>query len=236
MNEELTIPFNSQTLKCMTSHTQAIDDIQELITELFTEMLKCTPYELRELKSEWVHKLTGRHAEPELISYYEKLVDLVIDQKAKRKIVGIDDIKIFPWFEETPPNPEKMERKERVFEETGLLNQSEIVLNSGNYLIDGYSTYLLAKKYGVDKVPVIFGKRQVVMAYHRQNGKLYSWELPVHLVDHVSPGDRLLVHTGNGVRSVTVLAINDYGKCAHVEPLRMAIRIIRRGTEQPAAQ
>ena len=61
--------------------------------------------------------------------------------------IAIEDIKIYPCFQEYPPKPEKMEQKEQYFTETGLL-QSRIILDSRGNLIDGYISFLLAKKYG----------------------------------------------------------------------------------------
>ena len=64
----------------------------------------------------------------------------------------IDDIKIFPCFSTHPPKLEKMERKEQYFRETGCL-QSEIILDGAGNLIDGYTSYLLAKAHGLASVP-----------------------------------------------------------------------------------
>lgn len=70
----------------------------------------------------------------------------------------IDDIKIFPCFAEHSPKAEKLEQKEQYFMETGLL-QSQIILDSRGNLIDGYTSYLLAVKYGLQSVSVRYGKR-----------------------------------------------------------------------------
>lgn len=139
--------------------------------------------------------------------------------------MNIADIKIFPCFSDHSPNPEMMARKARYFEETGQL-QSEIVLDSENYLIDGYTSYLLAKQHHIENVPIRYGKRQLVRAYHRQNNKLYAWELPPSLADQVSIGDLLLVHTQHGVRSVTVATVEEYHPQEHSTPLRTVIRRI----------
>lgn len=48
----------------------------------------------------------------------------------------IEDIKIFPCFKARPPKQEKMQNKERYYQETGLL-QSEIILDgAGNLAAD----------------------------------------------------------------------------------------------------
>ena len=79
----------------------------------------------------------------------------------KQKI-RLSDIMIYPCFQATPPGAHKMELKERYFIKTGLL-KSDIILDSDNYLIDGYTSYLLAKDQGMEYVPFSYGKRQIGM-------------------------------------------------------------------------
>lgn len=123
--------------------------------------------------------------------------------------IRIEDIKIYPCFQETPPGERKMEMNEQYFIKTGIL-KSEIILDSDNYLIDGYTSYLLAKQQGIDYVPVRHGKRQIVRARHKEGGKLYIWELPRHLTDKVHDGDRVVVPgNNNSIRVVTVATVED---------------------------
>ena len=140
----------------------------------------------------------------------------------------IKDIHILPCFEETPPEQLKMERKERYFNKRGLFH-SEIILDDDNNLIDGYTSYLLAKQIGLESVIVRYGRRQTIKAYHRPGGKLYEWELPQKLTDRVLPGDRVLVHTEYGVRFVTVAAVEQYKPQERTQTLRRAIRVIKGG-------
>lgn len=201
-------------------------DVRELVVELITELLHCSIPALHEIREEWPEDLKEQGASPKMIAFSEKLVDLVIEQKGNREAVSIEDIKIFPWFEETPPDPEKVKRKEEYFRRTGLL-PSEIVLDREGSLLDGYISYLLLKKHGIKRVPVKYGKRQIIKAYHRPGGKLYTWELPGSLVDRVLPGDRVVVVANAGVRRVTVAAVEDYGgaECAGI--LKKAVRKIK---------
>lgn len=136
----------------------------------------------------------------------------------------IDDIKIYPCFTEHPPKADKIEQKEQYSIETGLL-QSPIILNSDNYLIDGYTSYLIAKAHGIRNVTVRYGKRQIVRASHKQGGQLYDWELPEQLIDKVSDGDRVLVHTQRGIRTVTVAAVEPYKPQKYIKALRKVIRL-----------
>ena len=135
--------------------------------------------------------------------------------------MDIDRIKIFPCFEAHPPKREKMERCEQRFQETGAL-QSEIVLDIFGHLIDGYTSYLLAKAHGLAAVPVRYGRRQIVRAYHKEGGKLYAWELPAALLGRVNTGERLIVRTSRGPRAVTVAEVEEYAG-QEPEPLRTAI-------------
>lgn len=148
--------------------------------------------------------------------------------KGELKGMRTDHIQIFQCFRENPPKPRKMMKKEQYFNKTGLL-QSEIVLDSGNHLIDGYTSYLLAVQHGLEYVPIRYGKRQIVKAYHRQGGKIYMWELPGVLIDRVSPGERLIVRTSRGIRTVTVSAVEEYNPEQQIEPLRQVIRKKRKG-------
>lgn len=135
----------------------------------------------------------------------------------------IDEIKIYPCFAAHEPKPEKMQRKEQYFEETGAL-QSKIILDSRGNLIDGYTSYLQSKAHGIQCVPIRYGRRQIVKASHKPGGKLYSWELPGLLIDRVSAGDMVIVRTERGVKAVTVVAVEEYaGK--EPEPLKRVIRV-----------
>lgn len=142
----------------------------------------------------------------------------------------IDNIKIFPCFVDHPPKQEKMEHKDRYYQEHGSF-ESEIILDSSGHLIDGYTSYLLAIKHSVSSVPVTYGRRQIIRAAHRSGGKLYAWELPGILIDRVKTGDRVLVRSGRGVKAVTVAAVEEYGQ-QDPEPLRMVIK--RKGKDSAA--
>ena len=138
----------------------------------------------------------------------------------------VDDIKIYPCFAAHEPKPEKMQQKERYFEETGAL-QSQIILDGRGNLIDGYTSYLIAKARGIENVSVQYGQRQIVRASHKPGGKMYAWELPGLLIDRVFPGDKVLVSTERGARIVIVTAVEDYAG-QEPEPLRMVIRVRKR--------
>lgn len=68
--------------------------------------------------------------------------------------VNIDEIKLNPLFKLI--GKEKYARKWRYFRETGEL-ESKIILRRSDWMIlDGYSSYIIAKKAELGKVPVYF--------------------------------------------------------------------------------
>lgn len=69
--------------------------------------------------------------------------------------VYLKDIKIHPDFKTTPPKYNKMSQKWSYFRNTGEF-ESPIILNRGFVLLDGYTSYLIAEKSEMDKVPVYF--------------------------------------------------------------------------------
>lgn len=150
------------------------------------------------------------------------VIDSQLEEEEGAGIMRIDDIKIYPCFAAHEPRPEKMKEKERYFEEAGAF-QSQIILDSRGNLIDGYTSYLLAKAHGIQHVPVRYGRRQIVKAAHKPGGKLYSWEVPGHLIGRVSAGDNVVVRAGRGVKVVTVAAVEDYAG-DEPEPVRKVVR------------
>ena len=68
--------------------------------------------------------------------------------------LSISDIDITYDFQLSSPRIAKFKRKEREFLKYGTLGK--IILNQNFELVDGYCSYLICKKYGMDKVPVYF--------------------------------------------------------------------------------
>lgn len=136
------------------------------------------------------------------------------------KIAFLNDI-IIPDILSTP-NPKKMEKKEQYFLDNGVF-QSEIILDGQYNLVNGYTSYLLAQKYGMKLVPVVVCKRQVVKAYHKKGGRIYAWELSWRLIGQVKPGDKLIVDTSIGFRTVRAVSVEEYDESIH-GTLKQAIR------------
>ena len=68
--------------------------------------------------------------------------------------LSISDIDITYDFQLSSPRIAKFTRKEREFLKNGTLGK--IILNHNFELVDGYCSYLICKKYGIDKIPVYF--------------------------------------------------------------------------------
>ena len=68
--------------------------------------------------------------------------------------LSISDIDITYDFQLSSPRIAKFTRKEREFLKNGTLGK--IILNHNFELVDGYCSYLICKKYGMDKIPVYF--------------------------------------------------------------------------------
>ena len=69
--------------------------------------------------------------------------------------VNFDDIEITPQFMESKPGFKKLNHKFDYYLRTGRF-ESPIVLTKDFVLIDGYTSYLIAEAYGLDRVPVYF--------------------------------------------------------------------------------
>lgn len=136
------------------------------------------------------------------------------------KCVELKDI-VVPDVLSTP-NPKKMAKKEQYFLDNGVF-QSEIILDGQYNLENGYTSYLLAKKYGMKFVTAVLCNRQVVKAYHKKGGKIYYWELSTRLLGQVKPGDKIIVDTSRGLRTVRAVSVEEYDESVH-GTLKQAIR------------
>jgi len=87
---------------------------------------------------------------------------LSLDYTKADDLVHIKDIKIPPDYAATQPLDYKIRRYTRFFKAKGYLSKPIVVFVESNekglhnklILIDGYVQYLIAKKYGMEFVPV----------------------------------------------------------------------------------
>lgn len=86
----------------------------------------------------------------------------------KTKTIRLSRIKINQEMKSTLPRTEKITQKYEYFRRRTRTNnkygtenntlQSSIVLDKHNTLVDGYTSYLIAKMFGIKKVDVIIRK------------------------------------------------------------------------------
>lgn len=71
-----------------------------------------------------------------------------------RDFLKLDKIIIKPEFLNTKPNRCKMNEKRKYFFQYGELKDT-VIVNQDNYLVDGYTSYLIAKEQGITGMPVM---------------------------------------------------------------------------------
>lgn len=69
----------------------------------------------------------------------------------RRSVMYLNDIKIPEYFKK--PNKRKLNNRIVYFRKTGEL-PTPIVVNVENVLVDGYTSYLIAKKFNLDTVDI----------------------------------------------------------------------------------
>lgn len=70
------------------------------------------------------------------------------------KIENIDNIKILKEFKRHPPKQEKIDLRRTFYKLFGKY-AVPVILDNENYLIDGYTTYLIAKENNKKYIKVI---------------------------------------------------------------------------------
>lgn len=119
----------------------------------------------------------------------------------------LKDIIISEDYKNTQPGTRKMERAELHYLLTREL-PINIVINDAGMLIDGYITYLLAVKYGVERLDVFRGYVEIVEAVHRPlSKKSYAWRVPFSLIGQIKAGDHVIVPAPAGAQRVKVVNV-----------------------------
>ena len=87
------------------------------------------------------------------IKEQNKMIDDLIEKLSEKiRIIDLKNIKIPENF--TVPNKKKLENREKYFRKNSEF-KVPIIIDSNNNLIDGYTSYLIAKKYEFTTVNVI---------------------------------------------------------------------------------
>ena len=71
--------------------------------------------------------------------------------------VDLNKIKIQPSFQKATIGAAKYQKKLNHYLNTGEF-ESTIYLAQDNTLLDGYSSYLIAKQFDLGKIPVVYGE------------------------------------------------------------------------------
>jgi|GEM_PF-734516 len=124
------------------------------------------------------------------------------------KNIALDDIVIMDVFKETPPSETKLLEAQQYYTKHGKL-KSEIILSDNKVLLDGYTSYIVAKNEGLKEVPFTEGVLEVIVGTHKGSNKRYEWKVPQELQRTIKVGDMVKVHTQRGIRTITVV----YSKC-----------------------
>lgn len=92
-----------------------------------------------------------------IIGYVKKIINKLIDKDDKENIytVYVSEIIVPHEFRLTRPRKAKMDRKRYYYKVNGEF-ESRIILNKDFVLKDGYTTYLLAKEFGIKKIDIMF--------------------------------------------------------------------------------
>lgn len=94
-------------------------------------------------------------AEKGIVKYAQKNIDelsRILNRPKEGEIVKLENIKIQKHFKQ--PKYSKLEYRKEYYERHKYF-RSTIVLDNNNYLIDGYTTYLLAKQMEFDYITIL---------------------------------------------------------------------------------
>lgn len=103
---------------------------------------------LEKIKRKKSKRTEFRSLEGEIVGLKNSLVNRPLEGE----IVNIKNIKIPQKF--TKPKKSKMKARREYFKKYGYF-RSTVILNSKNCLIDGYTTYLLAKEAGFSYITIL---------------------------------------------------------------------------------
>ena len=100
-------------------------------------------------------KNLNKKSEAKICEYAQKNINelsRIINRPHKGEIVRIENIKINKKFQ--MPRDEKLKARLEYFYKHNYF-RSTIILNNKNYLVDGYTTYLLAKDLKFDYITIL---------------------------------------------------------------------------------
>lgn len=89
-----------------------------------------------------------------IIRYIKRLFDKY--EPGHEYWVYTKDITIDPEWRTTKVGYSKFKRKNQYYDRTGEFESKIILRGSDMQLVDGYSSFMIAERRGIDKVPVYF--------------------------------------------------------------------------------
>lgn len=93
------------------------------------------------------------HIKNEIIDKQEKTIKTLFKELEKKtKIIDIENINVPEYFKK--PNKKKLEEREKYFRQNSKF-EVPIIIDQYNNLLDGYTSYLIAKKYEFSTVDVL---------------------------------------------------------------------------------
>lgn len=167
------------------------------------------------------------------------------------RIIKLSEIKITSAFENTTPNPEKVQKYREYYAENQKQSKP-ILLDYNNVLRDGYIQYLILKENGIEEATIIrkkkhkrLKKRKITPSYKNSkttyifgvhpNSKdncQYTWRVPASWetwAENIEIGDTILCQTKFGFSPVIVNRVEILDKPpVDIRVKRVAKREIRR--------
>lgn len=167
------------------------------------------------------------------------------------KKIKLSEIKITSAFENTTPNPEKVQKYREYYAENQKQSKP-ILLDYNNVLRDGYIQYLILKENGIEEATIIRKKkhkrlkeRKITSSYRKSETtyifgthpnsncvKEFCWRVPASWTswaENVEIGDTVLCQTKFGFSPVVVSRVEVLDKPpVDVRVKRVAKREIRR--------
>lgn len=139
------------------------------------------------------------------------------------KKIKLSEIKVTSAFENTTPNPEKVQRYREYYTENQKQSKP-ILLDHNNVLRDGYIQYLILKENGIEEATIM--RKKKYKAPHSYNNisttyifgihpnsnctKEYCWRVPAswgNWAENIEIGDTVLCQTKFGFSPVVVTRV-----------------------------
>ncbi len=102
-----------------------------------------------------VFKKTKKNLESKIVDYAQRDIDeisKILNRPKEGEIVKLSNIKVSKYLEN--PSCWKLAQRRRYYEQYKYF-RSPIILDELGYLVDGYTTYILAKEMGFDYITIL---------------------------------------------------------------------------------